>query len=52
MSKLLKIEYTVLPLFEDCLTLIGKTGDGEIIECEEEITYAKKHYKRIFYKES
>lgn len=52
MSKLLRIEHTVLPLSEDYLTLMGETDDGEIIEGEEEITYAKKHYKRIFYKEN
>lgn len=51
MSRLLKIEHTVLPLSEDYLTLMGETDDGEIIEGEEEITYAKKHYKRLFYKE-
>ena len=51
MSELLRIEHTVLPLSEDYLTLMGETDDGEIIEGEEEITYAKKHYKRIFYKE-
>lgn len=51
MSKLLGIEHTVLPLSEDYLTLMGETDEGEIIEGEEEITYAKKHYKRLFYKE-
>lgn len=51
MSKLLKVEHTVLPLSEDYLTLMGETEDGEIIEGEEEITQAKKHYKKIFYKE-
>ena len=51
MSALLKIEHTVLPLSEDYLTLMGETEDGEIIEGEEEITLAKKQYKRIFYKE-
>lgn len=51
MSHLLNIEHTVLPLSEDYLTLMGETDDGEIIEGEEEITYAKKHYKRLFYKE-
>ena len=51
MSTLLKIEHTVLPLSEDYLTLMGETDDGEIIEGEEEITLARKHYKRIFYKE-
>ena len=51
MSKLLRVEHTVLPLSEDYLTLMGETDDGEIIEGEAEITYAKKHYKRLFYKE-
>lgn len=51
MSKLLKVEHTVLPLSEDYLTLMGETEDGDIIEGEEEITSAKKHYKKIFYKE-
>lgn len=51
MSKLLRVEHTVLPLSEDYLTLMGETDDGEIIEGEEEITLARKHYKRIFYKE-
>lgn len=50
-SKLMKVEHTVLPLSEDCLTLMGETDDGEIIEGEEQITMANKQYKRIFYKE-
>ena len=51
MNKLLRVEHTVLPLSEDYLTLMGETEDGEIIEGEEEITLARKKYKRIFYKE-
>lgn len=51
MSKLLRVEHTVLPLSEDYLTLMGETDDGEIIEGEEQITAAGKHYKRFFYKE-
>lgn len=51
LSKLLRVEHTVLPLSEDCLTLMGETDDGQIIEGEEEITLARKQYKRIFYKE-
>lgn len=50
-SQLLGVEHTVLPLSEDCLTLMGETEDGEIIEGEDEITHANKQYKRIFYKE-
>lgn len=50
MSKLMQVQHTVLPLSEDCLTLMAETIDGEIIEGEEEITLAKKHYKKLFYK--
>ena len=50
-SQLLKVEHTVLPLSEDCLTLMAETEDGEIIEGEEEITQAMKKYKRFFYKD-
>ena len=52
LSKLLHVEHTVLPLSEDCLTLMGEATDGEIIEGEENITKANKEYNRIFYKEN
>ena len=52
LSKLLHVEHTVLPLSEDCLTLMGETIDGEIIEGEDNIPKANKEYKRIFYKEN
>lgn len=52
LSKLLAVEHTVLPLSEDCLTLMGETKEGEIIEGEENITKANKEYRRIFYKEN
>lgn len=52
LSKLLHVEHTVLPLSEDCLTLMGETTEGEIIEGEEEITKANKKYNKIFYKEN
>ena len=51
MSKLLRVEHTVLPLSEDYLTLMGETEDGRIVEGEAEITEARQHYKRFFYKE-
>lgn len=50
-SKLLDVRHTVLPLSEDCLTLVGKTVDDEIIEGESAITKAHKKYKKIYYKE-
>lgn len=52
LSKLLAVEHTVLPLSEDCLTLMGETIEGEIVEGEENITKANKEYRRIFYKEN
>lgn len=51
LSKLLDVRHTVLPLSEDCLTLVGKTVDDEIIEGESAITKAHKKYKKIYYKE-
>lgn len=51
LAKLFDVRHTVLPLSEDYLTLMGETTDGDIIEGEENITSAKKRYKRIFYKE-
>lgn len=51
LGKLLSVKHKVLPLSEDCLTLMGETVDGEIVEGEEEITKANKIYKRLFYKD-
>lgn len=51
LSKLLDVKQKVLPLSEDYLTLVGETTDGKIIEGEEEITKARKKYKKFFYKE-
>lgn len=51
LSKILDVKQTVLPLSEDCLTLMGETTTGEVIEGEEEITKANKKYKKFFYKE-
>lgn len=51
LSKLLDVNHKVLPLSEDCLTLMGETIDGKIIEGEAEITKAKTEYKKIYYKE-
>ncbi len=51
LSKLLDVRHRVLPISEDSnLTLMGETIDGEIIEGEEQITFAHKKIKRIFYK--
>lgn len=51
LSKLLDVNHKILPLSEDCLTLMGETIDGKIIEGEAEITKAQTKYKKIYYKE-
>lgn len=51
LAKLFDVRHTVLPLSEDCLTLMGETVDGDIVEGEERITEAHQKYKRIFYKD-
>ena len=51
LSKLLDVNHTILPLSEDCLTLMGKTKDGRIIEGEAEITKEHTTYQKIYYKE-
>lgn len=49
LSKILDVKQKVLPLSEDYLTLMGETEEGEIVEGEEQITKARKKYKRLFY---
>lgn len=51
LSELLAVKHKVLPLSEDCLTLMGETLDGEIITGQVEIMKSYKEYKRIFYKD-
>lgn len=52
LSKLLDVRHTVLPISEDSnLTLMGKDMNGNIIEGEEEITQARRQFKKIYYKE-
>ena len=51
LSTILDVKHTVLPLSEDSLTLMGETVEGDVIEGEEEITFAHRKYKSLFYKE-
>lgn len=51
LSKVLNLKGKVLPLTEDNCTLMGKMGDGSIIEGEHNITKSKKIIKDVFYKE-
>ncbi len=50
-SQTLKLKGKVLPLTDECVTLMGEMSDGEIIEGEHNITEANKKIKKIFYKE-
>lgn len=50
-SKILKLKGRVLPLTEDCVTLMGKMEDGEIIEGEHNITECPKKIKEVYYKD-
>lgn len=50
-SKILKLKGRVLPLTEDCVTLMGKMEDGKIIEGEHNITECPKKIKEVYYKE-
>lgn len=50
-SKILKLKGRVLPLTEDCVTLMGKMEDGEIIEGEHNIIECPKKIKEVYYKE-
>ena len=49
-SKTLKLKGKVLPLTDECVTLMGEMEDGEIIEGEHNITQSPKKIKRVFYK--
>ena len=51
LSKLLDVRHTVLPISEDSLTLMGMDTDGNIVEGEEQITQARRQFKKIYYKE-
>lgn len=50
-SEVLNLKGRVLPLTEDCVTLMAVTDEGEIIEGESHITKAGKKIERIYYKE-
>lgn len=51
LSKLLDVRHTVLPISEDSdLTLMGLDEDGNVIEGEEEITFAHRKMNKIYYK--
>jgi len=51
LSKLLDVRHTVLPISEDSdLILMGQDEAGNVIEGEEEITFAHRKMKKIYYK--
>ncbi len=49
-SNTLKLKGKVLPLTDECVTLMGEMEDGEIVEGEHNITENPKKIKKIFYK--
>ncbi len=50
-SKTLKLKGNVLPLTDECVTLMGEMEDGRIIEGEHNITETPGKIKRVFYKD-
>lgn len=48
-SKVLNLKGKVLPLTEDCVTLIGKMSDGKIIKGEHNITEYNGNIKEVYY---
>ncbi len=52
LSKLLDVKHKVLPISEDAnLELVGIDENGNLVEGEEQITKARRKFKRICYKE-
>lgn len=49
-SKVLNLKGKVLPLTEDNVVLMGRMGDGSIIEGEQQITTSKLAIKDVYYK--
>lgn len=49
-SNILNLKGEVLPLTDDCVTLMGKMEDGEVIEGEHHITLSPKKIKKVYYK--
>lgn len=51
LSNILKLKGEVLPLTEDCVTLIAEAEDNQVLIGESNITKAGKKIKKIYYKE-
>ena len=51
LGNILKLKGQVLPLTEDCVTLIAETDDNRVLIGESTITKAGKKIKKIYYKE-
>ena len=51
-GKVLKLKGKIIPLTEDCVTLMGEMEDSSIIEGEHNITLSDKKVKRVYYKDS
>lgn len=51
LSVLLGVKHTVLPLSEDCLTLMAETTDGDKITGQEAIAKTTKKIKKLYYEQ-
>jgi uncharacterized cofD-like protein len=49
-TKILNLKGTVLPLTDDCVTLMGEMEDDSIVKGEHNITLSDKKIKRVYYK--
>ena len=49
-SDILNLKGEVLPLTDDCVTLMGKMDDGSVVEGEHHITMSPKKIKKVYYK--
>ena len=50
-GKVLKLKGKIIPLTEDCVTLMGEMTDGSTIEGEHNITLCDKKISKVYYKE-
>lgn len=49
-SDILNLKGEVLPLTDDCVTLMGKMDDGSVVEGEHHITMSPRKIKKVYYK--
>ena len=52
LSKVLNVEGNIIPLTDECVTLLAEYEDGSIVEGESKIDKENKKIKRVFYKKN